>query len=226
MILLCYHCGNQAPHQTELELKSDQLFEIDDRVTPEERYLEPFHYQVLTCGTCGGLAVLGDFWIYLKDLKEQGRPWPRLYPLGPDILPPSHTLASDSPAVPGRAIEMYRKAWPLRHTHPAAFANQVRRVLEVICGDQEAAGGTLAQKLEDLAKKGVLPSDLADTAALVREVGNEGSHATPRELNIYDAELLDELLKLIIQFIYLGPSHRVMLKRRLGFKRRAEKSEE
>lgn len=218
MILLCYHCGNETPHAVKLEHQANQLFEIDKTVEPEERYYAPFHYRVATCGTCGGVNLCGGFLMYLEDYEDRGLPWPRLYPVGPEILPPAHTLDSDLPTVPGEAVRIYQKAWPLRHTNPPAFANQVRRVLEVIADDQNALGRTLAQRLKSLVDRGVLPRGLAETADLIREVGNRGSHPTSDELDIYDVELLDELLKLIIHSVYLGPSHRARLRRRLSFK--------
>lgn len=219
---MCYHCGNRTPHAMLLRSAPQLLYEIDDTGAEEEHYHTPFQYYLLTCGTCAGWTLVGGFW---PDLPQERRTrveaCPRLYPRGPDILPADHTFA-ESVVVPRTILEVYRKAWPLRHINPAAFANQARRVLELICSDQGATGSTLAAKLSDLATSGVFPEDLSDTAALVRQVGNRGSHADERGVNIYDAELIDELLQLIMRYVYIGPSHRRRLRQRLQPKEASE----
>jgi hypothetical protein len=215
-VLLCYHCGNTTPHEGRLELAPQLHYDTVVTDEGEEELVAPFQYFVVTCGTCGGLSVYGGFW---PDLPQERRTpvqqCPRLYPQGPQIMPPAHTLDS-ADVIPARILAIYEKAWPLRHTNPSAFANQMRRALEVICDDQKATGATLAVKLAKLASTGVFPPDLADTASLVRDVGNRGSHGGDRDVDTYDAELIDELLKLILRYVYIGPSHRRRLRIRLA----------
>lgn len=144
------------------------------------------------------------------------RDYPILFPPGPDIVPPRHTLVSSASPIPGEVTKVYRDSWPLRHTAPSAFANQIRRALEFVCKDRGAAGNTLHQQLADLARRNVFPPELAEIADLVREVGNRGSHAEAQEVDVWDAELLDELFKTLLRFIYLGPSHAKRMRERLS----------
>jgi len=105
--------------------------------------------------------------------------------------------------------------WHLRHTAPGAFANQIRRALEFICGSENAKGSNLFEQLRDLAQRGVLPTGLIDVAALIRQVGNIGSHASTKEISRWDAELLDSLFRMILEYVYIGPARLDRLKARM-----------
>jgi hypothetical protein len=181
-VFLCCYCGNRTPHKHLYQYTAKLLYDEIDRP-----YYEPFTYRLYACGTCSGLALLGcfDHETPEHDQLFEGPPFPQLYPAGPYIDPPSHTVTDGNP-VPPPVRKAFRDAWPLRHTAPGAFANQIRRTLEFICDDQKATGKTLHAKLQDLAERGIFPPGLADIADLVREVGNIGSHASDKDLSVWD----------------------------------------
>lgn len=206
----CYHCGNRTPQAQVYEHTAKLLYEeIGD-----DRYYEPFAFFALTCATCGGLSLFGGF---RHEVTERENPlsYHRLYPRGPEIVPPAHTVSEQDP-LPRPVLRAYTRAWPLRHLNPSAFANQIRRALECLCKDQQAKGRHLADKLRDLARRNVFPPELAEIAHLVREVGNIGSHSSSREIDIWDAELIDELFCLIPRYVYLGRSHLRRMRQRLN----------
>lgn len=209
-IFLCCHCGNRTPHSRVFEHTGSVLYEVIER-----RYYEPFNFHCYVCGTCSGLSLLGCFAHEKPEQDDDAPPLPRLYPIGPDIDPPPHTVSGKNP-IPLSVRHAFRQAWPLRHTAPAAFANQIRRTLEFICEDQQAQGKNLYQQLEDLASKGVFPGGLADIATLVRMLGNIGSHASEKEISIWDAELLDALFRMLLEYVYLGPARVKRLKARMS----------
>ncbi|MDN3517496.1 DUF4145 domain-containing protein [Aquisalimonas lutea] len=212
VVFLCCHCGNRTPHTLRFSYTAEHLYEEVDR-----RYYEPFTYYAFLCGTCTGLTLLGrfDHETSEHDPDYDGPPRPQLYPNGPEIEPARHTVPGGNP-VPLPVRKAFQEAWPLRHTAPGAFANQIRRTLEFICRDQEAVGQNLHMQLQDLAKRGVFPPDLADIADLVRELGNIGSHASTQEISIWDGELLDELFRMILEYVYVGPARVQRLKQRMG----------
>ena len=186
-----------------------------------EEALAPFRFVVLSCATCGGVNLVGGF---IPDLPfVSGRPddqipimeLPRLYPTGPDIVPPPHTVDVPNP-VPKTVLDAYTKAWPLRHLAPGAFANQIRRALEFLCADQEAAGGNLHDQLKSLADRHIFPPEIVEVASLIRVLGNRGSHADSQEVDRYDAELVDELFRSILRYVYVGPAHARRLRVRLS----------
>jgi hypothetical protein len=182
----------------------------------DELVYDRFRYEAYTCGTCKGLSLLGCFEYEALDIPE-GLPLPRLYPIGPDIDPPRHTVLEGN-AIPPAVRNAFRDAWPLRHTAPSAFANQIRRTLEFICEDQKADGKTLSAQLQDLVNKGVFPQGVVDVADLVRELGNVGSHASEKQISIWDAELLDGLFRTILEYVYIGPARVKRLKERISLK--------
>jgi hypothetical protein len=180
--------------------------------------LDNFNYFVYACETCGGLSVLGCFRNDEADYEPdyQAPPYPRLYPLGPDIDPAPHTVSGGNP-VPEPVRRAYRDAWPLQHVAPGAFANQIRRALEFICDERGATGPNLYQRLQALASSGVFPPGLVDVATLIREVGNIGSHASEKEVSRWDAELLDALFRMILEYVYIGPARLKRLRDRINF---------
>lgn len=211
-VLLCYHCGNRTPHRLLLPYEAELQYEVYKK----DRYLRPFDYCVLACTTCEGLSLVGGFRHELTSMGLEPSPvtLPRLYPRGPSIIPPAHTVSGLD--IPLRALALYEDAWPLRHTVPSAFANQIRRALEIVCKDKGGRGRNLASQLEHLASSGVLPPGLAEMADLVRELGNRGSHAGAVDVDIYDAELMDELFRSILHYVYVGPAHVRRLRERLA----------
>ena len=206
---LCCHCGNVAVQVPRFEYTGNLLYEEIDHP-----YYEPFDFVAYVCSTCSGLNLTGCFRHEQPEPRHHSSPRPLLYPTGPFIDPPIHTVDPDSP-VPAAISRVYLEAWPLRHRAPSAFANQVRRALEFICANQAAAGDTLHQQLQDLETRGVLPKGLARMAALLRQFGNIGSHATKRDIDRWDAELIDALFQMILEYVYVGPARIARLEQRM-----------
>jgi len=111
---------------------------------------------------------------------------------------------------------LYEQSWPLRHISPGAFAVQVRRALEFICNEQGATGGTLFEKLKALVANKTFPGHFAEMTDLMRKVGNLGAHAGDDEVDYWDAELLDEFFRFVVEYVYITPSRILRLKQRLG----------
>lgn len=111
------------------------------------------------------------------------------------------------------------KLWLIRHSAPNAFAGQIRRALEYLCQDQQASGKDLYTKLADLVSKGVLPTTLVDMTDLIRKVGNTGVHASDEEATMWDAELIDEIFRAIVEYVYIAPQKVARLRQRLTYKK-------
>ena len=209
-IFVCYSCGNRTPHTELCTYAAPQLFEqIDDQVIVEQ-----YVWVALICGTCSALSLRGGFAFSPAGKTIEVASAKRLFPSGPEIVPPPHAVSPSDP-IPNAVVSAYSAAWPLRFLNPGAFANQVRRCLEFICEDQHAKGATLGAQLKDLAKRGILPPDLAEVAELLREVGNIGSHAGPKRFDVWDAELIDELFKTMVRYIYVAPAQVRRMRQRL-----------
>jgi len=173
-----------------------------------------FEYHVYSCGTCEGISIYGGFSHELKDLQGDIAEFPRLFPRGPAMLPPNHMLPGENP-IPALVSRTYEEGWPLRHRWPPAFAGQIGVALEHMCKQQGINEDNLYTGLSELANNGVLPSSLADTAHLLRQVRNKGVHASGQEVDPWDAELVDRLFQLILEYVYVSPSLLERLKKRL-----------
>ena len=209
-ILTCFHCGNDTPHKLLLRHTASLLYEQIE----SEKYYEPFLFLIYKCGTCQGLSLVGAF-EHEFDMSRGDKALPRLYPVGSQLVPPSHMLRQKKP-VPDKLLQIYQEAWPLRKKSPSAFVNQIRRALEFICHQKNARGETLSEKLVDLSAKEIFPSNLTAMSDLIRRVGNIGSHADESEVDIWDAELVDDFFRAVVEYVYIAPEKIERLKQRIG----------
>lgn len=93
---------------------------------------------------------------------------------------------------------------------------QVRRALEFICNEQGATGKTLYEKLKVLVTNETFPGHFEEMTDLMRKVGNLGAHAGDDEVDFWDAEILDEFFRFVVEYVYITPSRIQKLKQRLG----------
>jgi Domain of unknown function (DUF4145) len=206
---LCFHCGNRVPLTRIAVHRGQELFEhIDD-----QRFSEDFDYVLYQCPTCAGVTIYGDFVDYPR---ARDASYKRIYPQGSRLLPERHKVSSVT-CVPEQVLKLYETSWPLRHIAPGAFAAQVRKALEYICKDKGAVGKTLDAKLKDLATKQTFPGHFAAMTDLMRRIGNIGAHADGEdEVDFWDAELLDEFFRSVVEYIYITPSRLERMKQRLS----------
>jgi hypothetical protein len=92
---------------------------------------------------------------------------------------------------------------------------QIRRLLEFICNDQGASGKTLFDKLNHLTSKGIFPGYFANITDLLRRVGNMGAHAMPEDVSVWDAELIDDFFRSVIEYVYVAPAKIKRMRERL-----------
>jgi hypothetical protein len=103
-------------------------------------------------------------------------------------------------------VKLYEEVWPLRHRAPAAFVGQVRRLLEFVCEDRKAAGRSLFEQLRHLVTQGTLPGYFTSITDLLRVVGNMGAYATDEDLSRWDAELIDDFFRSVVEYVYVAPA--------------------
>jgi hypothetical protein len=185
----CDHCNNLTPHELVVEHKVSRLFdEVEGRDV-----IETFQYYLFKCMTCLDISLLGGFEPELPFAPTQA---PVLYP---------HTSELHH-SVPERIRGVYSEAARIRRQAPNAFAGQIRRALEAVCRDQHAQGRGLVAQLAFLANKGTIPPTLAEMTDLIRRLGNVGVHDKETEVDVWDAELIDEFFKSVVEYVYVAPS--------------------
>lgn len=213
-VLDCGHCGNRTPHSKVHEYEHLQLFEEVE----EEKWYETFKCVSYACGTCGGMNLYGGF--YGVIISQEDFPRTRLHPKTFDLLPPSHLISPADP-IPNRIVRLYEEVWPLRYRSPSAFAGQIRRLLEYISSDQNAIGNTLFEKLEHLVSSGVFPGNFANMTDLLRRVGNIGAHAMEEDVSVWDAELIDDFFRSVVEYVYIAPAKIERMRERLSGRKKS-----
>ena len=172
---------------------------------------DTFHWYGYTCSTCSALNLYGGF----SQDHYPNADFSRLYPTGSNLLPELHKLSAGDP-IPNRVSRIYSEVYPLRKRSPNAFVVQIRRALEFICQDKGAVGRDLFTKLQDLVSQGVFPGYLEEMTDLLRKIGNIGAHADQGDADIWDAELIDDFFRAIVDYVYVSPSKIERLKTRLA----------
>jgi len=212
-IRLCPHCNNVTPHQLINDGAVQKLYdEIEHGNDETEKIYDEFIYALLKCSTCGDYTLVGGFKIELPQIL---RDFPVLYP---------NSKSLDS-SVPEKIRKVYEEAAQIRLRAPNAYAGQVRKALEFLCKDQNASGNNLYKQINSLVEKGILPPTFAEMTTLIRLLGNLGVHATEDEVSAWDAMLIDEFFRSIIEYVYVAPSKINRLKLRLEQRDKSEKSE-
>jgi len=116
--------------------------------------------------------------------------------------------AQVSSDVPVQIAEVFQEAVRAVHAKcPRASAVMARRTLEAITVDKGETGGVLADRLKNLAAKGVLQPTLADWVREVRLVGNTGAHFDPiSTVSDEDAEDLISFVRELLRYLYELPA--------------------
>jgi Domain of unknown function (DUF4145) len=190
----CNHCGNHAPMEIGAEyyrstksICDDDPYEIPDYV-PEEG----FRYHLLLCLACKEVTLREYFDAYYLDEY-----------INPKTLYPS--TKSRLFGLPTKIQQAYEIAFKVRVIDVNAYAVIIGRILEMTCEDRNAIGDTLNKKLNDLAKKGEIPTKLVEVAHSLRRLRNFGAHASLGELTRDEIPILDDLCRAILEYVYNAP---------------------
>lgn len=205
-IIKCEHCGNKSTHTTVFSILGPE--EILDHPSLPDMTVETYYF-LAKCGSCSGISL---FW----DWQESDGPIGDL--AYAHLLYP--VVKEFGTAVPALIAKDYVEATKVKKISPIAFAVLVRKSLESICKDQKATGRDLKEKLDDLAKKGIIPESLSKMANAIRYLGNIGAHASEKEIDSYEAETLNDFFVAIIEYVYIGPAKLNILSERMKKKGR------
>lgn len=187
---LCHHCGNEGIMIEHSGYKNE---------IHSEHYDSYEEYKFFECPVCHKPIIFDsifsddDF-----DLDENGNKIPYQF-----IVYPHSELNYH---VPKEIRKAYESAILTKNTDLNIFALSLRRTLELIVKDKNASGKTLSSKIQNLSKTGVFPKTLYEAADITRLIGNIGAHSILEDnLSLYDLEKLSEMIKYIIQYVYILP---------------------
>ena len=207
---LCPRCQKQSSF--ELGHPQPVTFDPDTYLAERDGSRTPVHVDqvsVLYCRNCRQGVVV------VEEQRIAERPWRE-----PDAGKGGGTItwrgihwwpagdAHVSSDVPGQIAEVYQEAVRALHADcPRATAVMARRTLEAIAVNKGQTAGTLAERLANLASKGVLLQTLADWSKQVRLVGNAGAHFDPiDDVSRRDAEVLVSFLQQLLRYLYELPA--------------------
>jgi len=194
-VAFCPHCNNRAP-QTLIHAQpfNDIAYgHLGDAELDEKDYV-PSSYYVASCDTCNQILVYLDFGEQLGEgqFEKADLAWPQK-----KTLPKS---------VPRDVNRIYEEAARIQWTSPDAFAVQIRRGLEAICGDRGVQEKVLVRALKKLADRGEIPPTLSEMSDVLRLLGNIGAHWTGQHIHQLQTPALDEFFRAVVEYIYVAPS--------------------
>ncbi|HAL28134.1 MAG TPA: hypothetical protein DCP25_15560 [Chloroflexi bacterium] len=210
-----------------------------DASAAAERAPQPVSLRCPACGQNGTFESVGvaDAWLSANQVGVGSRRCPNMrcrahifvvydtigqvsvsYP--PEVIDfdstnvPSNVVAALEEAITSHANECY-----------VAAAIMVRKTLEELCGDRDATGDNLKERIKELGTKVVLPNELIEGLDDLRLLGNDAAHI---ESKVYDnvgreeVEVGIELAKEVLKGVYQMSD---LLARLRGLKAKQEPSE-
>jgi hypothetical protein len=189
-IAYCTNCGNRAPQAL---IHTQKYLERSWAADGRESDPNPWSMFVAVCETCNQLLLY-------ENLGDQTDP--EHFDSCDLVFPRPSSLGI---AVPREIAAIYKEAIRIKELAPNAFAVQIRRALEALAVDKGVKKGTLQVQLNELAKRGDIPPNLARASDLLRTLGNVGAHASPQSVHPLLAHVIDEFFRAVIEYVYVAP---------------------
>lgn len=187
--ITCPHCGNKTPQVVEYETTSiEKVSTGDGQVFPIKDY-----YFLVRCRTCKEISLYGSW-----ELAEDPYDLEEAYCLYPKI----EAIPSNIPDVIRRS---YNEAKKVEKISPAAFVVLIGKSLECLCEDKKAEGNNLKNKLDDLAKKGIIPKTLLKMGHSVRLLRNIGAHPSDYDITEEEVSIIGDFFAAVIEYVYVAP---------------------
>jgi hypothetical protein len=187
----CGHCGFKGP----MEHKEEQiaLKRGTGEVTPDGEEFEWGEFlSVAQCPACDQPNIWTYSWIDLVGEPQNER---RIYP-----------TERDNSVLPEKVRKQFDAALKVKKIEPGLYAVGIRRMLETVANEEQAAGKDLFEKLDDLAADGRIPGPLAKIAHQLRELGNLGAHDAEIEVEPEDVPVIGDLADAILEYLYRAPA--------------------
>lgn len=223
-VFRCPHCSNEVPMELVTEAYGKGIkyigknnFEIIKAIAETGRtgelppktkeFTEPEVFTIYKCPTCKDITIFKKSYenATLKDLEE-----PDYIEKNQSIVYPVINVLNKN-IIPKEVYNIYDEAVKLKKLSPNSFAMTIRKAIEYICDEQGAKeSDNIYNKLESLSKRGVLPQNIIDMGHIIRKVAQYGGHPKDEEITATDADLLDDIFNLILEYIYITP-HKVKM---------------
>lgn len=185
----CNHCGNIGYLDIKGSYKEIFYIEDDGEHIPEDAMA----YYLLECPVCFKPVLASGWHSFYSNVEEE--------------------LSLDYPAegfvmlhTPNTIKEQYSNSRECYKRKDYGLCSaSLRILLEKIANDNNANGRTLERKIEDLARKNIIPLTIKNASTIVRKLGNKGAHGTGDDIMKEDIDMLFEFVEIIISYIYELP---------------------
>jgi hypothetical protein len=150
-------------------------------------------FQLAKCPACSDVVLQKGYWHSgTMDVPEYA------------VLYPSHPIEIPR-GLPAAIAQEYLAALKIRSINVNGYGAVLRRILDMICEDREAQGKYLANKINDLAKRGEIPKNLVKVASRLKDLGDIGAHPSLGALTENEIPVLDNLTRAIAEYVYTAP---------------------
>lgn len=185
----CPHCGNKTPQVVKYETTSTE--KVSTR--RGHIFLIDYYYFLVQCKTCNGISLYGSSEDVIDpyDLEDAHCLYPKI-----------KTMSSNIPDVIRRS---YNEAKKVEKISPTAYVILIGKSLECLCEDKKAEGSNLKNKLDDLAKKGVIPKTLLKMGHSVRLLRNIGAHPSDYDIKPEEVKIISDFFDAVIEYVYVAP---------------------
>jgi ribosomal protein S27E len=199
--ILCLHCGN-----TTLMYKCG-----DYKWGSNEDFIFSYNYKMVACPECRKITLIETY--RDETMLRYDRNGDIEYYAEEKVLYPTNMI--DNNAMPAFIKNSFESALKVRNIDYTGCLILLRRTLEMIVKNQGAEGKDLYEKIEDIANKGILPDALKEASTLARVFGNSAVHDLESIADTNDTNTLIELMKYIIEYLYIIPKKIDDLKRNI-----------
>lgn len=185
----CPHCGNKTPQLVKFEITSTE----DVSFTDGSIYPLKIYYFLVQCKTCEKISLYSNWEIaddpyYLEDALC-------LYP----------KIEKISSIIPDIIRRSYNEAKKVEKISPTAYAILIGKSIECLCEDKKAEGNNLKNKLDDLAKKGIIPKTLLKMGHSVRLLRNISAHPSDYDITSEEVKIISDFFVAVIEYVYVAP---------------------
>lgn len=196
-VFVCGHCGNKTSHKLICSHSVDVPSGIYIPNT-DDQIMETDYFFLFECKTCNQVSLKNVFSEEM-DADQTEIPFDTIR----FLYPPLKTFSDEIPKGLSLIIKESNK---VKKLSTLAYVILIRKALEELCKDRGVKTKTLKEKLHKLVLNEKLPNIFGEAADKLRLLGNIGAHETNIDINKNEAELIEEFLISLIEYIYVVPS--------------------
>lgn len=168
-----------------------------------KEYFLPEKYMVYQCPTCDDIVIIKYTYQNLT-LEMIQKDQSLSEGIQKTIYPNNKTL--DENIIPTKICKVYDEAKNLKKLSPGSFGVQIRKALELLCDEQGAPNSNdIYSKLKKMSERNVFPENIIGMGNVIRKVAKYGAHPKDEEITAADADLLDDIFHLILDYAYITP---------------------